>query len=421
MSKRSLVQVLLCSSFLVFLGVIVIIHFRPEKALRSTTVPGNLGWPEFSPDGKQFAVATGKGIIVWNASNWTQSAFLPGDADDVYWSPDGKTLLTFGSQAIDLYTHSLHYAGDIRRWNVNTGKTELSVPVPSGSVLQAISTDHSRMLISTLIRNPSQFSSPAPNPSKFFRSQWEVWDTAAGRKISVLPGSWYFEPQFSSDKRFLAAVVIGKPNRFHLWNASTWREIKDVPINVSNIEAVRFSPDAKTLAVGTEQKIVFYDTKSWLPTRSLPAQFKMLFRLRFSADGKWLVASGISNEEEKDAPGKHLDYYWSLWNAADGHKVADAHHSYFSEIIPGSDLILANSDAQEVVIFDATKSKPIWTTEGHTPGKLDNDKYAFIKKYASVSPDARRIVVISNILHPGESITVPNHDTSIIQSWKLQR
>ena len=71
---------------------------------------------QFSPDGKRFAVATGRGIYLYDGSTFEQNGFI--DVNDsvsaIAFSPDGKVLAV----AVD---------GKTSLWNVISGKQLMSL------------------------------------------------------------------------------------------------------------------------------------------------------------------------------------------------------------------------------------------------------------------------------------------------------
>jgi WD40 repeat protein len=218
-----------------------------------------------SSDGKLLAAAGERGIIwVWETTTWKRVRRFRGHQGwvrAVRFSPDGKLLATGG------------FEGVIRLWDVAAGK-----------VIRRFR-GH-KTLVDSLSFSPDgrRLVSGACEP-------WLcLWDVAAGKEIRRWEaGVWYVgEVTFSPNGKLVASVGHGAT--VHLWDSAIGKAVREW--RGSQVNALQFSPDGKTLAVAGPDVVRFHDVASGKEDRRFRGRFGSISSLAFRPDGKVLAGGG---------------------------------------------------------------------------------------------------------------------------------
>jgi RNA polymerase sigma factor (sigma-70 family) len=229
----------------------------------------------FSPDGKSLAArAQDKTICLWEVATGKaerQFAANPEDSGPLAFSPDGKILAT-GREKV------------IRLWDVATARELRQLTGHEGSAGGARFSEHGKTLVA--------FTTSTERP--FFPNVC-VWDVATGRLLPrVQPRNvgMVFTAAFSPDLK--RGAVAGYPTM--VFDLATGRELPLLRSVETNVFAIAFAPDGKTLATaGTGRAIWLWDAETGKRLTPQDGHTGIVASLALSPDGKTLasVASDV--------------------------------------------------------------------------------------------------------------------------------
>src|SRR5579883_481944 len=222
---------------------------------------------------RMFDLMTGKFVVRFEG--------FEGDADDLLFTADGKTLVT-----VD------HRDGGVRIWNVATGKVAMSFL--TGEKRQWYPVWHSRLSpdgkILAVTYQPMGRGLFGPFGVK-------LWDIATGKQLHDLPGHRnYVEAlAFSPDSKYLAtggaALTAFAQQRLNLpadqvfvWEVATGKMVAQLR---SGATAGAFAPDGKTLAIAeSDGTIALWDTSKWTVRGEFRGPRARVTTLTFGPDGR---------------------------------------------------------------------------------------------------------------------------------------
>jgi RNA polymerase sigma factor (sigma-70 family) len=244
----------------------------------------------FSPDGKTVAAASdgagdgthGGAVVLWDAETAKRKHTLM-EATLVRcltFSPDGKTVV-YGSGGEEV----------VKLWDARTGKLQRSLKKrtdDSYQVFEVAFTPDGKTL--------ATFGQTGGGAAAV--CDVTLWDAETGALLRELPKadlqSSGLQPclAFAPDGRTLAAAG----QELRLWDVRTG-EVKPAPdLGPGKWWLVAFSPDGRYLAAGGERDkgpaIALWDVRSGKLTATLKGHTRRIWSLAFSPDGKTLAAGG---------------------------------------------------------------------------------------------------------------------------------
>ena len=229
-----------------------------------------------SPDGKTLAALGGDLAVVLldPVTGQTRTKFtrhLPPRTSahaqmSVLFSPDGKTIFS-SAHGIDFH---------IRRWEADTGKETLAIPVGKELTLgMALSPDGKTL-----------YSASRIGPVR-------VRDAATGKELRQIgkPLQWTAGLALSPDGRYLVAALS---DRVCVWDAATGREMYGFPRPTGYDPCLAFSPDSRTLAAVGHQddRTRFWELASGKSRLELVSPGVTVNAIAFSPDGRLFATAG---------------------------------------------------------------------------------------------------------------------------------
>ena len=265
----------------------------------------------FSRNGRELAVATTRGIQLWD---WKEQEFLAtlGHAvpiAEVVFFPDGKLLASVSSAG---------RLGRISIWDVE--QRELVTTLPATEVWHvAIASDGTRLAaggnryVSVWLRDGRSWTkvrthenlvhevtSIAFSPDGVLLAAAALDNSADSSQVERI------EPIDAGAGAAAAPVapeklVSGRPSHsgVYVWDVETgkeWVGLKGRGV-VGWIGTIAFTPDSRFLAVSNHRTVLFYDLLSGLPqitTYGSPTHTGTVEHARFSPDGRFLVTAAAS-------------------------------------------------------------------------------------------------------------------------------
>ena len=235
---------------------------------------GNINDVKFSQDGTLLAVATGIGVWLYDAPTGAEILLLnnkPQNVRKIAFSPDGRTLAAGGWARSDA----------IQLWNLDTAAQVSAMGKGIGSVGVLAFSEDGKTLASV----------GSSQGLRFY-----VWDVDTGLEVSHFKGQQnhfnFGVLAVSPNHRFFASAG---GNRAFLWDTETQTLKHTIEGNDDSVWALAFSPDSKTLVIGSTT-IRFWDVETGSQMSRLDGHTGKINTLTFAPDGGTL-ASGDANGE----------------------------------------------------------------------------------------------------------------------------
>ncbi len=165
---------------------------------------------------------------------------------------------------------------------------------------------------------------------------------------------------FSPDRRTLASG--SRDRTIRLWDTNTGEHKLTLEGHTSGVTCLAFSPDGNTLASGSwDHTIRLWDAETGQPLQTLEEHTDGVRSVVFSPDGRTLASGGYDN-------------ILRLWDAETGqHKPAlEGHTDYIRSVVfsPDGRTLASGSYDRTLRVWDAETGELLRTLEGHTDGIL---------------------------------------------------
>jgi WD40 repeat protein len=206
----------------------------------------------FNPKGTKLAVADADGSagifaartgqpLHWLHTKGEQRAHPAGRATGIAWSPDGRYLVTVGSDA------------QVRVWDARSGRYLRTFWAHTGAVTSVAFALHSDRIVTTGVDRTAI-----------------VWDVPSHRTIAVLQGDPrpLYSAAFSPDGRWVVTGDSGGVVR--VWDVEARKMLAAIPAHAGPVNAVSFSPDGKRiLSASDDWSAKIYPCTSCVPLQEL--------------------------------------------------------------------------------------------------------------------------------------------------------
>ncbi|MDY6940861.1 MAG: NB-ARC domain-containing protein [Cyanobacteriota bacterium] len=225
----------------------------------------------FSPDGSLLATGEARGEVrVWEVATGKPLLALPGHTGwvrSVAFSPDGK-ILASGSED-----------RTIRFWDI-----------PSGHCLQVLSGHDAR--VRAIAFSPDGTLLVSCSKDRTIR----LWETQTGTCRHILTGHAHrvYTIAFSPDGQTLASG--SRDRTIKLWDVTTGRCLTTLTGHREGISSLAFHPKGSVLASGSRDKTIkLWDWETGRVLRTLEGHTNGVALICFHPDGRVLASGGIDN------------------------------------------------------------------------------------------------------------------------------
>ncbi|KAL8953430.1 MAG: hypothetical protein Q9222_000704 [Ikaeria aurantiellina] len=290
----------------------------------------------FSPDGRFVALGSNNGNIWLIASETGGLCYeLSGHSTGIrklVFSPDGRTVVAGADDQT------------IRIWDVGTSSHRFTIERPDSAprYCQGMTFSPDSELILLIIRRMEE---EEPKDSIF---EAQVWDVLAYRcRFTCPPRTWRvgdcpFEATFSPNSELLATIG---DNTIVIFSASTGETLSTLA--TPEAYAITFSPDGRTLAVGTSDGLIqIWNRREQYCCYNLHGHTNLLYALCFSANGQTLASASF-------------DYTIRIW---DLHQIHDVPTSERNGMSFGAYSIAFSPDGLYVLTEESATTR-LWNAE----------------------------------------------------------
>ena len=275
----------------------------------SGKITGNM---QYSPDGKELAVASNKGIWIYDARTGAEVALLSGHQGDILviaYAPNGKILASAGRDET------------VRLWNPKTGENLATLTghgglvtgvafSPDGKQLVSGSGDATVRLWSTETRH-QLWSSDTPQAQEqgiqdpVIREAFDLPPLPYKSPFEKLTFQWVLAVAYSPDGQTLASSG-SSDGTIQLWNVANGTHLGTLKGHTEMVRTLAFLPDGKILVSGSDDDTLrTWDTNTGRMLRKLSGHSNDVKSVAFSRDGK-IIASGSKDSSVR------------LWDAETG-------------------------------------------------------------------------------------------------------
>ena len=313
----------------------------------SGRITGNI---QYSPDGKELAVASSKGIWIYNARTGAEVTLLSGHQGDVQaiaYAPDGKTLASAGRDE----TIRLWHPKTSQHLATLTGHGGLVTSIafsPDGKKLVSGSGDATVRLWSTETRqqlwsaDTPQKRSHAHTKDPVIRDIFGLSPPRSRSPFEQLAFQWVLAVAYSPDGKTLASSG-SSDGTIQLWHVDSGDLVQTLKGHTEAVTALTFAPDSKTLVSGSnDDTLRVWESPTGTLRRVLAGHGHDVKAVVFSRDGNRL-ASGSKDTSVR------------LWDAKTGRFLPTLRGHYW-----GVEAVAFARDGKTVASGDGTGRILLW-------------------------------------------------------------
>jgi WD40 repeat protein len=325
-----------------------------------------LAW---SPDGKRLAVSGGsaKTLTLWDDNGKRIRKFGTKLTTALAFSRDGKILAAWEPGDV-IRTYDPASGNELKSWRARTGA---DADGPDAVCYQLTFLDGGRLFAGSSTGTAS------------------VWDASSGKLKGSLKGHICRVSALAASRDYLATAG---DNAIRLWNAKTYRALRDEPALAEPLVGLSASADGKLLALTTQSgRVLLWDRKTGKVVPRLKGQSEAVL----TPDGKGIFALSLDGKlvRYNGGKGKPIDAPYARYVALsrDGKRLATAHagvvilrkpdgKSVAGAPVSAKRTVTALSDdgsraagltgAASVPVWDGGTGKKLITLKGHPGGTL---------------------------------------------------
>ena len=315
----------------------------------------HLGYVLFSPDGTIFADVSSylvqsieQKINLRDSTTGQLLSTLDGYNSTIHgkfvsFSPDGTTLVSFGSTSFD---NIYRFDNIICLWSVKTGELLRTIEgfglfSPDGTTLVSFGSEGIGVQNSTKHTSTIRF-----------------WDVTTGEHRHTIEGHIGIGSiSFNPDGTLLASAGGDGDYNIYLWNTRTSQLLHTLEGHTENVNSVAFSPDGEILASHSTDNTL----RLWSPTgehiRTIEGDKRSWFGgMAFSPDGNLLAATSKNEINLWSPTGEHIR------TIVEGHEYSVLSVSFH----PDGTMLASAGSHGDINLWDVTTGKHIRTIEGDT-------------------------------------------------------
>ncbi|MGA7161087.1 MAG: WD40 repeat domain-containing protein, partial [Bacteroidota bacterium] len=162
---------------------------------------------------------------------------------------------------------------------------------------------------------------------------------------------------FSRDNKYLASA--GEDSKIIIWDLSTGSEVRTLDAGGRPKSCVAFSPDGKTLAVGSRNDITLWDVSTWSLLFAFAEPLYVATSLLFTPDNNQIVSG--------DRSGKI-----NVWNASDGKLTSSfkafAYNVEGLALDTSGTIVVAGGMGDSLTAWNIKTGKKVYSVRAHHNG-----------------------------------------------------
>ena len=245
---------------------------RPQHRLLRADTTSWTALPSFTPDGRWILVNNASGTQqLWDVAEGKLVRSWPGGAGMI--RPVGREI---ASGLAD---------GTIEIRETSTGQVLRRFPTNPGGCDRLFYSPDGRWVV----------TSGVPWNRRTETSYAQVWDARDGRLVQTIKGhpGWVSEVRFTPDGHFMATAGYDQTAR--LWDTRDWSLVRTFEGHTAPIDSLAISADGRRLVTGSwDWTVRLWDLETGRPLHQMRGHFGNVLRVAFSPDGK-RVASGAQD------------------------------------------------------------------------------------------------------------------------------